>query len=71
MALPPAEALVLLDPDGDNAIQAVKVTFLGLLAGGTLKLEELKNRLLGNVTVLRLGISQPKPRRMSVPCFRR
>ena len=49
----------------------MKVTFLGLLAGGTLKLEELKNRLLGNVTVLRLGISQPKPRRMSVPCFRR
>lgn len=45
MALSPAEALVLLDPNADQGVQAAKVTFLGLLAEGVLRAEQVKGRL--------------------------
>lgn len=45
MALSPAEALVLLDPNADQGVQAAKVTFLGLLAEGVLRAEQVKGRV--------------------------
>jgi uncharacterized membrane protein YgcG len=45
MALSPAEALVLLDPNAEQGVQAAKVTFLGLLAEGVLRAEQVKGRL--------------------------
>lgn len=45
MSLSPAEALVLLDPEADQGVQAAKVTFLGLLAEGVLRAEQVKGRL--------------------------
>jgi hypothetical protein len=45
MALSPAEALVLLDPNADQGVQAAKVTFLGLLAEGVLRAEQVKGRI--------------------------
>lgn len=41
MSLSPAEALVLLEPNADQGVQAAKVTFLGLLAEGVLRAERL------------------------------
>jgi hypothetical protein len=55
MALTPAEALVLLEPDTDLGREAAKVTFLGLLAEGVLRLEKEPGRLMGGTTRLRLG----------------
>ena len=45
MTLSPAEALVLLDPAADQGVQAAKVTFLGLLAEGVLRAEQVKGRI--------------------------
>lgn len=45
MALSPAEALVLLDPNAEQGVQAAKVTFLGLLAEGVLRAEQVKGRI--------------------------
>jgi hypothetical protein len=45
MALSPAEALVLLDPQAEQGVQAAKVTFLGLLAEGVLRAEQVKGRI--------------------------
>jgi hypothetical protein len=48
MSLTPAEALVLLDPMGDQGIQAAKVTFLGLMAEGVLRQQTIENRFMGS-----------------------
>jgi hypothetical protein len=55
MTLTPAEALVLLDPNADQGVQAAKVTFLGLLAEGVLRLEQARSRVFGAYTQVRLA----------------
>lgn len=55
MTLTPAEALVLLEPDTELGREAAKVTFLGLLAEGVLRLEKETGRLMGGTTRLRLA----------------
>lgn len=45
MTLSPAEALVLLDPNAEQGVPAAKVTFLGLLAEGVLRAEQVKGRI--------------------------
>lgn len=51
MTLSPAEAMVLLEPEGDTGIAAAKVTFLALMAEGVLKQETAKG-FIGSITRL-------------------
>jgi hypothetical protein len=55
MTLSPAEALVLLDPNAEQGVPAAKVTFLGLLAEGVLRLEQARSRVFGAYTQVKLA----------------
>ncbi len=55
MTLSPAEALVLLDPNAAQGVQAAKVTFLGLLAQGVLRLEQARSRVFGSYTQVKVA----------------
>lgn len=55
MSLSPAEALVLLEPNADQGVQAAKVTFLGLLAEGVLRLEQARSRMFGTYTQVKVA----------------
>jgi len=55
MTLSPAEARVLLDPNANQGMQAAKVTFLGLLAEGVLRLEEAQSKVFGRYTQVRVA----------------